>query len=483
MKNKKYDKYILKDFVLTEKHIYARNKLTQIYNNILKKIKKNQFGGMNEEQNNNNESDTNKQIDAAQKELTVIIDDDNNYDNVDVDVDKKLTNILNNFSDSIKENFSSIFNNNNNNINSQLEYDVNELLDVDKDLTKKFIDFINDIKGKKNDNYIKEYLIKIYKGLFKLQTKIIFNKLNILKKDIDIAPILQILDKKLDTMNNYMDTLNEVYNNANNNDETKVNDHHTEQNEASNTESITDNVTNNNESVPESTSDNTTNVNIVSASESNTNNNASDTESNTTLNYDYQNTIATNIMNNYKEKNKTEFLNKIKNNYSLNFILTDNVVKIYYNLISKSNNLMGTYFFTLTDAFFKSADKEKKCTQAKFLLYNILELIIYYANEININNKINNNNNANMINDDTFNSLNVPNTTWTPFYNIITFYNNNVFMANNVCVKDDTEKYTEITIVGILKSSALDGIKDGFAIGNFKIDNLTNHDLTTNHND
>ena len=464
MKNKKYDKYILKDFVLTEKHIYARNKLTQIYNNILKKIKKNQFGGMEMEEpdynyNNNvngNVAESDDKIDDALADLKDMTQTITNFNNNDIDT------FLGSFKTKIYEYFNKVFNYDNTWFNLQLSNNIDELLDADEKLTNEFKEFFKEINNnnayKKNEN-LKSYLISIYQGLFNLQTKIIFNKLKILKKDIDITPLFKVLNEKIQYMNNYMDDLNTVY------EENTTNKHITEDEYASQSKEYT---------TPRKSSISSESKNGISSDfKSDTSESKNNTPSDS-KNYKEQKDSAEIEMDGYTYyddwKDNKLSLDKIKNLYSFNFKFTDNILNIYYDhsKAMNNNNLMDNYFITLST--------EHNCSQFKFLLNNILNLIMFYKNKLNIDENLTKllkqESAETSLISESYKLLKLNNKAgWDSLINIIKFYNTNAeFAANNN--NYDANIFFEIEFIVHLTNQSLNRRIDLLDVDNISDDKL-----------
>jgi hypothetical protein len=90
-------------------------------------------------------------------------------------------------------------------VNSKI---FNQLMNADRELINEFRVW-SEIDSNKNGLNItptlKSELIKIQKNLFNLQVKIIFSKLKKVSKDVDITPLLSVINKKIFAMNNYME--------------------------------------------------------------------------------------------------------------------------------------------------------------------------------------------------------------------------------------------------------------------------------------
>lgn len=82
-----------------------------------------------------------------------------------------------------------------------------ELMDADKQLIEEFYKYKDlasqNYEGLDKKEQVKSELLKIQKSLFNLQVKIIFSKLRKIKH-ADITPLLGIINKKIEAMNNYI---------------------------------------------------------------------------------------------------------------------------------------------------------------------------------------------------------------------------------------------------------------------------------------
>lgn len=178
----KLDKYRLGNFELTEQHIYAKKKLTQIFNHILKK---NQIGGANV-------NDFRNEIisELESKEMKQLLE----------------SNDLEEIIEKMKTSFSK--NQSNENAIKDLNKEFQDLIKADEELISTFKQatdiYTSDLVVNKEG--VKNILIKILKGLFDLQVKIIFTKLTKIKK-IDVLPIFKVLDTKIEKMNGYINKL------------------------------------------------------------------------------------------------------------------------------------------------------------------------------------------------------------------------------------------------------------------------------------
>ena len=175
-------KYRKGNFELKSKHIYAKQKLENIRDNIL--LSSNLVGGA-----------------PASAPIPI------NYD----DAAKEINEIIDKDSDKLIQSFEPIEKKFNYYFKDYMYDDhVKSLIKADKELTNTFSDFYK----KKNflvNNKFKDNLIKIQKSLFKLQVKIIFSSLK--KIDgIDINPILDVINTKIEMMNNYIEKQDSMIN-------------------------------------------------------------------------------------------------------------------------------------------------------------------------------------------------------------------------------------------------------------------------------
>jgi hypothetical protein len=200
MKIDKLNKYKLGNFEIKPKHIYAKEKLTQIYNNILKQLKKNQHGGYDENELYNDNEARNKIQNKINDTYTT------NFDFNDENTTEKLTGIINLIKQEhlkkeadpkqikiINEDFEELI---------RADEELVSIFDTSKEILES--DLIDDRNGLKNQ------LMNIQKGLFELQVKILFNKLKKIKK-VNVTPIFEILNNKISSMNKYMNNLYEGY--------------------------------------------------------------------------------------------------------------------------------------------------------------------------------------------------------------------------------------------------------------------------------
>lgn len=198
MKISKLNKYRLGNFELKPKHIYAKNKLSLIANKIIKKLNLLELKGGSAEH---------KQIrgnfsDIINNGLNTIKPDDiiDGNSNTIKDTLTKLTNEMNILVTS--GNFPMT--------NEEKEIFAH-IIKADKDLAEIF-DILTDLLNNKSSNSfdesekkaLKKYLFNIQKGLFNLQIKIIFRKIQKIDK-VKFSPILEIIDRKITLMNNFID--------------------------------------------------------------------------------------------------------------------------------------------------------------------------------------------------------------------------------------------------------------------------------------
>jgi hypothetical protein len=212
MTQEKLNKYKKGNFKLTSKHVYAYNRLKKIRKHLLKKVNLSQHGGANIEQNRQN---VYKLTDNLKTEFF----DSNNVED-----------LINNIKKEAKA--------------AGVMYDENqfeELMNVDKEMLnffKEFVDLANSEafkqldKGKaykldknskierdtdnnpvrEGDRDLRQELLRIQKGMFDLQVKIIFNKLENIKADcedaspVNVTKLFTVIANKIDAMNKYMDT-------------------------------------------------------------------------------------------------------------------------------------------------------------------------------------------------------------------------------------------------------------------------------------
>ena len=177
-------KYRKGNFELKSKHIYAKQKLENIRDNIL--LSSNLVGGA---------------------KSAVIID----YDVITKTIEDEITkdaNIITTFEPIKKKIFEHL------NTSQQSNPIVISLINADNELTKIFNEF-HDLKSNNTINDIfKKNLIKIQKNLFKLQVKIIFSNLKKIE-GVNINQLLVVINKKIEMMNNYIENQDSMINEVN----------------------------------------------------------------------------------------------------------------------------------------------------------------------------------------------------------------------------------------------------------------------------
>jgi len=184
-------KYRKGNFELKSKHIYAKQKLENIRDNIL--LSSNLVGG------NLFKSATQKIDNKIEEEF---IKKDRNTDIVFDDIAKLIIETMET-------------NKNNLLINNDEEKVFKDLIKADTELTNVFNDYRN-IDNQKYDNIdeadiIQKLLINIQKNLFKLQAKIIFSSLKKIKK-ANVTNLFTQINNKIELMNNYINKQEEKYN-------------------------------------------------------------------------------------------------------------------------------------------------------------------------------------------------------------------------------------------------------------------------------
>jgi hypothetical protein len=175
----KLNKYRKGNFELKSKHIYAKKKLENIRDYIL--LSHNLVGGTN----------------------SVLID----YGNATKEIENQIDN-----NDAIINNFTPIENTIKQYLGTHMnDKYVTQLINADKELTNIFYNFHNLRSDSEINKKFKTNLINIQKNLFKLQVKIIFSNLKKIEGE-DINPLLEIINKKIETMNNYIENQDELNN-------------------------------------------------------------------------------------------------------------------------------------------------------------------------------------------------------------------------------------------------------------------------------
>jgi len=211
MKKEKIDKYMKGHFTLTNKNMIAYEKLNQIKDYLVKQI-----GGSNNQsitKTSNNKSITktnNSQIEYFHKSRNEL---NRKINSLSAFVDnKEATELI----VKIKEEAE----NKNVHINDQV---FGELVNADKQLLNSFSEFNNIVDGlegldQSNDGVegsgnLKQELLSIQQGLFKLQVKIIFSKLKQIKTEceikgvnpVNVTKLFYAIRKKVDAMNYFID--------------------------------------------------------------------------------------------------------------------------------------------------------------------------------------------------------------------------------------------------------------------------------------
>jgi hypothetical protein len=202
---KNFNKYKLGNFVLKSKHIYAKEKLILIYNNILKELKK-QYGGSIQDQIN---------VDEIINKLNTYID--NNFSKEQIlNKDRQREVLINGLVDQIKTYFETYTASGLYLTNYKLRSIIDNMMEIDKELNTFFENTINLINNNHSYFYdnerVKNILVKIQKELFKFQVKLIFSKIK--KADRYKDNIIELLDnlrKKISIMNSYLHKLTTKY--------------------------------------------------------------------------------------------------------------------------------------------------------------------------------------------------------------------------------------------------------------------------------
>ena len=244
MKIEKFNKYMKGNFELKDKHIYAYNKLKKINNKLLTKYLIIKQGGS--ENSSVPASNDNKPAASNNNNKQIISIDFNNKKKKTLasDIEKLLEENKNDFSNEKINDILGFFNNKEIPNYEELQSAFNELMTADKNISIEFNNFKQFLEGNKQFATTDEHqtiitnLLKIQKSMFDLQIKIIFNKLtkidNACKetsecKDIGshINSIIDVITKKVDAMNNYMEEQEIKYIKATQNNDNTVHDQKT----------------------------------------------------------------------------------------------------------------------------------------------------------------------------------------------------------------------------------------------------------------
>jgi hypothetical protein len=210
MTSDKLNKYKKGNFELKSKHIYAKKKLENIRDYIL--LSHNLVGG------------------AVPDQITemIINPKKNDYDDDDeINIDHKSDK-----SDKVK-----YFQNLQEKIKTEMKTEKNvklliksdnvqfkNIMEADEDIVKVFDDFINlSNMGNEKKGEVGKLLFNIQKSLFNLQAKIIFSSLKKVD-DIDVKPLLNVIEQKINAMNDYIDKQEKLFNETTNdeNSEDKI---------------------------------------------------------------------------------------------------------------------------------------------------------------------------------------------------------------------------------------------------------------------
>ena len=180
------EKYKNGNFILTNKHIYAQNRLNQIKSLLLQQI-----GGASGGVSN-----------PIKGEIEI-------YENARIFLNEEIN--------KRNENFKNIIDLIKIQSKKYKIEDIDDLIKADDDLNVQFIEFVKPYNLKNynnddNDDNIKKQLIQIQKGLYKLQVKIIFQKLKTIEEKtkipeqkVNITKLLEVINTKIETMNTYID--------------------------------------------------------------------------------------------------------------------------------------------------------------------------------------------------------------------------------------------------------------------------------------
>lgn len=224
----KLEKYKKGNFVLDSKHLYAKERLEKIRDQMLdliggaknsNKQTKKSPQEIRDALNANLQSNVPKEKSNEPQQKINISDKQEKYSI------ENLKNEMNKLEDSIEKNPKSFllkndFNEFEKNIKKNIEKlpqdskinmnDFNKLMDADSKLVEIFQQY-NDIKNNSFDGIddkdkFQSTLLSIQKNLFKLQIKIIFNKLNLIKNNsnINITPIFDAINDKIINMYSFI---------------------------------------------------------------------------------------------------------------------------------------------------------------------------------------------------------------------------------------------------------------------------------------
>lgn len=193
MREEKLNKYRQGKFILKEKHIFAKNNLEIIRNHLLSKY--NLVGGSERVQNKDSSvpkkvwEKINSYSDFAEVNEFVERDGTPNNDTIEDLITKGMGEV----GELLVKNDDPVF---------------KDLMVADKNLVEEFSKYKDlaseNYTGLKDKDKVKAELLKIQKSLFNLQVKIIFSKLRSIK-NVDITPLLSVINKKIEAMNNYIE--------------------------------------------------------------------------------------------------------------------------------------------------------------------------------------------------------------------------------------------------------------------------------------
>jgi len=184
MNQEKLNKYRNGNFVLQNKHIYAKNRIKQIIKYISNKY--NLTGGAKF-----------TTVDAIKNNINSKTDF---YSTEEFgDIQTSIANEMEKIPLLLVNNKDSVF---------------TDLMKADEELVtefKKFVDINNaNFDGLAKKEETKKQLLDMQKSLFNLQVKIIFSKLRKIKH-VDITPLLNVINNKILKMNNYIKKQEEIY--------------------------------------------------------------------------------------------------------------------------------------------------------------------------------------------------------------------------------------------------------------------------------
>ena len=193
MLSKKFEKYRLGNFVLTDKHKFAMERLRIIRNNLLNKYYRQlnqqliqdystlQIGGTKEVSNED-----------IRTVRTALMNSNNIPDSL-VKSDDKINTLFTNIKSQLV------------NLGKEKEANILDgLKNADKELNTSFGSFADQMEQVDKDSPIRGQLVELQKAFYQLQLKIIFSEIKKIKS-VDVNPLIMAITNKVNAMNKFID--------------------------------------------------------------------------------------------------------------------------------------------------------------------------------------------------------------------------------------------------------------------------------------